>query len=562
MDLRLSFALLLWLALLGIALFPALTKAEFTASKWWKTLASFCLLLAVALPVWRLRSLLYNGEVNVDESQVLAQAMRYRIDPIPWRGVDGGSSGPLNTWIILWAPLLGLKMDYFAARITGLTCLWAMLCGLTLTLSELVNRRLAMLLALPAITLLLTILNFDYLFFSSEQLPIAIMAWVVYALTLLAKNPSRWIVYVIGFLTGALPFCKIQVGPAGVYLWVIAAAIVIYQRKTIREAASLLIPLILGGLSVPLLILGPVIAAGAWNDFIDLYIKSGLVYKNSPAGTGQTPSNLEIFSQLITGIPEFFAFVMAALCSGLALLAWATPHVYKSTRTTHLVLAAIAGFALLLAYSIYRTGFGFPHYTHLLILPFALLTAAMGLLLPKTHTLLRPPTPLVVALIALPILFQGQCALKEIASHRPLLADWGPGVHPIADILKKYATPTDTMFVWGYAPKYHAFSGIPPASRFLQSVGFLGLTPEVQAEPRGNFQRLLADLHQYQPTLFVDAPDEFWFPSLNVPRGNLARHTTVKPVAQFISDNYQLILQINMDPQKVPILIYKRKPEL
>jgi hypothetical protein len=201
MDFRLTCAVILWVAIFSVALFQLIAKPEYAERVWWRSFILFAVLLAIAFPVWRLRSMMYNGEINVDESQFLAQLLRYKIDPIPWRGVDGGSSGPLNTWVISWAPIFGLKIDYFAARVTGLLCLWFMCCGLALSISEIVGRRIALILATPAITLLLTTLNLDYVYFSSEQLPIALFAWSIYFLTLQGKRLNRRFAYFIGFLT-------------------------------------------------------------------------------------------------------------------------------------------------------------------------------------------------------------------------------------------------------------------------------------------------------------------------------------------------------------------------
>jgi hypothetical protein len=162
MDSRLTAAILFWLVIVAIALYPVLRKGDFTSKDWWKTFGAFSLTLAFALPIWRLRSLLYNGEINVDESQILAQALKYLSDPLPWRSVVGGSSGPLNTWILLWAPLLGLKLSYLIARITSLLCAFATLTGCALALREIAGSRLAILLTLPATTFLLSTLNFDF----------------------------------------------------------------------------------------------------------------------------------------------------------------------------------------------------------------------------------------------------------------------------------------------------------------------------------------------------------------------------------------------------------------
>jgi hypothetical protein len=83
-GLRLLLAVVLWLALVAIAVARSSIR-EPARGRGRRLDAGFCAVLTIALPVWRLWPLLYNGELNVDESQILAQAMRFGIDPVPWR---------------------------------------------------------------------------------------------------------------------------------------------------------------------------------------------------------------------------------------------------------------------------------------------------------------------------------------------------------------------------------------------------------------------------------------------------------------------------------------------
>ncbi|NBV84792.1 MAG: hypothetical protein EBS01_00665 [Verrucomicrobia bacterium] len=558
MDLRLTSAIFLWCLLFAIALHRAFSKTECTGSAWWRSFFVFMATLSVAFPVWRLRSLLYNGEINVDESQFLAQLLRYKTDPIPWRGVDGGSSGPLNTWVLLWAPLLGLKVGYFAARVTGLLCLWSTCCGLALALAEIAGRRLALLLTLPAVTLLLTSLNLDYLFFSSEQLPIAFIAWTVFFLARQATQPTRLLAYGIGLLTGAMPFCKIQIGPGAVFLWIVGAGILWFQFQASRDFWRFLLSQILGGLTVPALILAPVIFVGAWREFFDLYLKAATGYKSPGAGSSalQTPTLM----QLIQGVPEFYAFVIVTLglLSLFAVLLVLKPRAVSRGRWA--ALASILGFAAVVGYSVSRSGYAFPHYTILLIPCVTLLGAVTVLFLGDDKT--APPIWVYAAAGLLIPFVQGYRAFREATAHPQFLGDWGSGVHPVGAVLAQHAREGQSMFVWGYAPKFYVITGFVPASRFMETISTLTLPPEAESDPNSNLSRLVRDLEKSKPELFVDAPDEFWFPSPTIPRGIAARHHNVPVISRFVSSYYKPVLQINIGPQKVPIIIYKRKSDI
>jgi len=531
---------------------------------WRGCFVGFFVLLSIALPVWRWRSLTYNGEINVDESQILAQALRYQIDPIPWRSVEGGSGGPLYSWAVLWAPLIGLKLNYMAARITGLVCLWATSVGITLALARVAGREYALLLTLPLVTLW-TGLNFDYIYFSSEQLPIALMAWSIYFISCLPPVPKRAPAYLIGVLTGAMPFCKIQVGPAAVFLWSSAAFFVWQLKSNRKNTREVLLALIAGGLTVPILILGPVALGGALGDFWNFYIKSALGYRQSPANQFSNWALISNFLNLLWQVKEFRFFTIAeALVSGAALV-FAIKNVRKAGRLSWLGLGAMGTFGLLLSYGIWRTNFSFPHYTLLLTVPLALLPAGLFMLIPKEERATKTFKRLLFGGGCLAMLSQLLFTIDSYRRQRSFLADWGQGVHPIGEFLRNLAQPGDTMIVWGYAPKFHVFSGIPPASRFFSSIPILMGDPQTEVIPRRSLKRYLEDLEKSNPALFIDAPDEFWFPDPNVPRGVMGRHQMQPDTKAYVAAHFDFLTAINSGPQvpggpqKAPILVYRRK---
>lgn len=564
MDFRIIFACFLWVVLMLLAVYASSVTGteEKGAKNWWRTWALFMVVLGLSIPVWRWRSIVYNGEINVDESQILAQALRYTLDPLPWRSVDGGSAGPLYTWALFWGPLFGLKFTYLTARITGIACYWLMCAGMSLAFSRMVGRRLALLFTMPVVTLSLTAINFDYVFFSSEQLPMAIMAWVCYLLVSQVPVPTVSRSYLVGLLTGALPFCKIQVGPVGVVLWGIGAAILVYFRKNTPNQRAVFSALILGGITFPLLILGPVYLQGSWSDFVILYLQHGLGYGASVHPVDWTPSS-HLWS-LISGVNELRAF-----CTGLLILGGAYACFIFVRRKSSLLepafgLAAAVIFSLTVAFCVIRPGFLFPHYTLLLLVPLGLLAAVPCLFIPFENLHLKnvPPFLLyaVASLSTVPQLLQ---TWDGYAKQPALLGDWGNGIHPIGDLLKKLTKPGDTILVWGYAPKFYVFSGLPPSYRVVTTIPLLAESNLAASSPV--LERYLADLDKYPPALIVDAPDEFWFPDPVAPRGQAGRHFMHPPTSRLISKNYELIGQIPYPagppnaPQRLPIYIYKRK---
>ena len=60
----------------------------------------FAGLMALAVLIFRWPVLFVPMELNPDETQMASQAMKYLLDFVPWRSVDGTTSGPLNSWLL------------------------------------------------------------------------------------------------------------------------------------------------------------------------------------------------------------------------------------------------------------------------------------------------------------------------------------------------------------------------------------------------------------------------------------------------------------------------------
>lgn len=562
MDLRITSASFLWACLLLVAVFCACEKKGL-AARWWRQIFfGFFAIFAAALVVWRWRSLSYNGEINVDESQILAQALRYQLDPIPWRSVDGASGGPLYTWALFWAPLLGLKFSYAVARITGLACYFVTVLGLSLGVCQVAGRRLGLLLTMPVATLSLTTINFDYVFFSSEQLPMALMAVTFYLLVAQASSPTVGRGYWIGLITGALPFCKVQAGPAGVVLWCIGAGICWTCRSEIGNVRRMLAAQILGGLSMPALILGPVIAVGCWGDFVIHYLKGGLSYRNTMATSAWNP--VEHLLNLVGSVSELKAYCFGLVTLAAAAFLWGRPRLVSIPQKAWNAVLASALLMGVVGYCVVRSRYPFPHYTLLLVVPVMVLAIMPALFCERSQ--LEKPVPvglLFISVVGLAVFFPIRQVLSEYRTRLPLLGDWGDGVHPIGEVIKKLTKPGDTFLVWGYAPKFHVFSGVPPSYRCTTTLTML-MEPDM-SESAPSVATYLSDLGKTPPALIIDAPDEFWFPDPAVPKGTTARHFAHPPTRKLVSSGYELVGQMNYAksppgmPDKVPIMIYKKK---
>jgi hypothetical protein len=536
---RILIAIVLWMVLVAIAV--ARSSIRDPAIGGGRRLdAAFWGVLAIALPVWRLWPLLYNGELNVDESQVLAQAMRFGIDPVPWRSVVGGSSGPLNTWIVMWAPLFGLPYSYLPARITSLACILVTLHATAWTAGRICSKRLSLLLTLPAATLMLTTLNPDFLHLASEMLPSAMLACLVALVWKRRSPPPAWHSFAIGVVAGALPFTKLQVAPAAVVLFGYAAASLVWRRGLTASTADMF-RLLCGGVMVPTLILGPVVTAGAWEDFMTFYLRYGATYN--------TARILDIppWRLVIAGSREFSAFwipLTLGLTTG-ALLNWLRQH--RQGWLPFVALLPIFGYAALMLLLATWTRMGLPHYLILLLGPFTLTCAAVARL-GTAGDRMRGRT--VVAVVAITLLIQVAMFLSEAFRKPRMLSHWGIAGHAVADEAKRLSATDDTLFVWGWAPKFHVMSGLPPATRFA-----VNTTPVGEGTAATLYiRRTLEDLAVSKPRVILDATDEFI--GDNRVKGLAATYLSLPALAALIERDYSLVMKAELDEARLPYLVF------
>jgi len=536
---RILIAIVLWMVLVAIAVARSSTrKAALDGGR--RLDAAFWGVLAIALPVWRLWPLLYNGELNVDESQVLAQAMRFGIDPVPWRSVVGGSSGPLNTWIVMWAPLVGLPYSYLPARITSLACILVTLCVTAWTVGRICGRRYSLLLTLPAATLMLTTLNPDFLHLSSEMLPSAMLACLVALVWKRQSPPPLWHSFAIGAVAGALPFTKLQVAPAAVVLFGYAAASLVWRRGFAASTADMF-RLLCGGVTVPTLILGPVVAAGAWEDFTTFYLRYGATYNTTRI------LDVSPWSLVVAGSREFSAFwipLTLGLTTG-TLWNWLRQH--RQGLFPFVALLPIFGYAALMLLVATWTRMGLPHYLILLMGPFTLTGAAVARLGMAGG---RMRGRAVGAVVAITLLIQVAMFASEAVRKPRMLSQWGLAGHAVADEAQRLSATGDTLFVWGWAPKFHVMSGLPPATRFAVNTTPTGDGPAAALYIR----RTLEDLAISKPRVILDATDEFI--AVNPVKGLAATYLSLPPLAGLIERDYSLVMKAELDAARLPYLVF------
>ncbi|GEM_PF-6437132 len=544
---HLALGTLLWLALLFLA-------------REGRSAPLFFLVALAALFVWRAPLLSLDMELNRDESQMIAQAMKFRTDFLPWRSVDGGTGGPLLTYAIMWPYLFGTRVSYATERATELALLFSTIFFCWKACAVLAGERRALFAVFPLVTLCLFAHKPDFVQYCGEDLPVALLAAGAWLALELFKQPTPRRAFRLGLLLGAVPFAKLQAGPLAAYLFLAAAGAVRF-RKPLAWLAG-------GTLCVPAAILVPVAAGGAWTAFVSRYILLGarLRYGVNP------PSAFSTFAELLHRGGEVAYFLAGA---GLWILIAAL--LQKKERAWLGGFALAMGYLLVGFFVVTRSSAIFRHY--LLFLPVPATLAACWVW--------RGRTLLFAALCVLPVpLAYGAETLYYSFVHRPpgfngaivtphaqyiQAARSGAfelfrleprfnyagqplgkvGANAVSRFLLQMAAPGDRMAMWGCMCRCFGETGMTPATR--DAMGGFGLLKD-DSYPAV----FLADMKETKPRFFVDSAraeglnPESWAP-------NEVRHADYPPLADYVSENYALVAEVRPETGGERVLIYERK---
>ena len=369
------------------------------------------------------------------------------------------------------------------------------------------------------------------------------LAWLVSLLLNRWSPPPAWHSFAIGVVAGALPFTKLQVAPAAVVMFCYAVGTLIWQQGFTAACASNMFRLLCGGVMVPTLILGPVVAAGAWEDFTTFYLRYGATYNTTRI------LDVSPWSLVVAGSREFSAFWIP-LTLGLATGAlWSRIRQHRRGLFPFVALMPIFGYAALMLLVTTWTRMGLPHYLILLLGPLTLVGSAfarLGMAADQTRG------RVVVVVVAATLLIQGTMFISEAFRKPRMLSHWGIAGHAVADEAKRLSATGDTLFVWGWSPKFHVMSGLPPATRFAVNTTPVGEGPAAALYTR----RTLEDLANSKPRVILDATDEFI--AVNPVKGLAATYLSLPALAALIERDYSLVMKAELDGSRLPYLVFLR----
>ena len=238
-------------------------------------------LLIGCVVLLRLPSALVPREFNVDESQLLAEAMKFLVDPRPWKGVD--SCGPLNSYFIALFLLMGFKASYVLAHMLAIVLVCLEVLMASLTLRRFGTGKTAAFGAFLLVFLYGTYTHPHYLHYNTESLPTLLLMTGFYIfLVWLAEPPERRpsvqlsLLFLCGLVLGSAPWAKLQALPITGAIGLLTVGAIFRARNPVVSSPRRVTELAAFGCGAVLttcILLAAIAGSGAIKDFWYSYVR-------------------------------------------------------------------------------------------------------------------------------------------------------------------------------------------------------------------------------------------------------------------------------------------------
>lgn len=477
----------------------------------------------------RLAVVIFNQEINPDESQMIAHALTLRQYPVYWQSVDGTTIGPLDNYVLLIPSFFRLTLDYISARLVGLLCVLGSLWFFYHSVKNFFNASVARLALLPPLFLVAFTQDADFVHYSSEQLPVFLLNLGLWLLSRLFRDYKSGRVsallglFWLGFVLGVSPFAKIQVVPQALVIGLFALSYTFHSKNFFRNAGALIV----GGITFPLLTTIWAAAYGVLDDFWDFYVLGNLIY----AGGSSILDSILRIPSFFAKSPDFLVFLISLVLSSLVAFFFPKKILGNQSKTPAEIIFFACLWLLASLYAATKSGNDFVHYLNLCIYPFGL----MGALFVDKSFKNQQISKLTALLILFP--FASVFGYK-ILKHQPLnvyvsTADHRLPVSKVSKLIMQHATSKDRLVVWGWMCRYHVETQMPQGT--AENHSERSIYPHPMREKY--YQRYLADLEHNRPKVFVDAvPNSLWLNDRTT-----HAHEAFPELNDFITKNYHLV---------------------
>ncbi|MGA0555138.1 hypothetical protein ACO2Q8_00680 [Larkinella sp. VNQ87] len=505
-------------------------------SSWYERIMGMSLLMLISYK--KLPFLQYNGQINPDESQMLTQAITLEYDPVFWSSVDGTTSGPINSFLILLIKYIGFPFNYTTLHIAALGFICICLFMTYNTVRMFFNYKVAYLSLLIIYSFFFFTNHKDFNHFASELPSVTLMTIAIYLLTLIYTSDKSlsWTYYLLAVLCCLIPLAKLQGGPIAFLYLFYSIICLVKHNKLFGCKISLIIALGSGLLTVIGSLLFYLYVNDLLTDFFVMYIRTNLNHYNSA-------DTVKMFIKLMFKSSYDYLFFLLIntliwLIGARLILKYKLKYTIDLNVLRFLILNIVVSIGV-----IARTGYVFEHYLLYSLFPIILLTAYfLNIILYSNKSEFYQKLNSKLIMIGLCFSLIITCLLKmdkenqNFNTLRPPLCNKN-----IVNLIKKYTKSTDCLVVWGWNLTYHVFTGLRQGTRQNHSIrcmitNSLGAIhdPQLIAYYRHQF---VHDMERNRPAVFIDevkANDFFINP-------NEVVHQTVPELDRFISCNYKLV---------------------
>lgn len=526
----------------------------------------FAVLLLLFLAAWRWPFFLAASEYNPDESQFIAGAMALAHDPVFWRSVDGVTSGPLDFYALLPLHWLGLPLDYFTARVTAVLLTWLTLLFVQHLFRARAPAAVAQLAVLPGAVFFATATAGDFVHYSSELVPLALLAL---AASQIERRPLA-----AAFVAGCLPWAKLQaaplaVGVVGWQLWQVWKNRPVGSPRRWRRGAALI------GLAAAPTLLGVILVAafGQFGHFYRRFFLQNVTYVQAGMPLGKVVQEMThfiresghfypwlwatllllalfgliYFRQQAKPPPQVWrdlaehakgkGFITASVWAGLIFLLGAgTTHVHKERKlpSTFWLGAALTLLAVVCILTPARSSL---HYLLFLTVPLTLWAGVLLCDLWNSGNSRRLLSGLAFLCAVAPFYPQMGKPAPDMVGH--LAEHWRHPYTPLGQVLRHWHQPGARLALWGWLSYAYVESGLPQATQDTVSQWCILEVPQ-----RKYYQAtFLSDMRRNRPEVFVDAvgPGSPYFHN----RATQA-HEIYPALADYVREHYRLVVDLNL----------------
>ncbi len=190
--------------------YPPITTSPFLSSYEYSLLA----VLSILLLAQKLPYILYNGQINPDESQILTQAITLDYDPVFWRSVDGTTGGPINSYLILLLKHIGFSFDYFTLHLLSVVLIIISLFITYCTLRLFYDSKSSFLSLLIPFQFFFFTKHGDFNHYNSELPSVTLLTVGVFLLGKIFRSAKKSILLagIFGLVCALVPLAKLQEG--------------------------------------------------------------------------------------------------------------------------------------------------------------------------------------------------------------------------------------------------------------------------------------------------------------------------------------------------------------